>query len=204
MTTTSHHLDHEGALVRRRSRLQPIDRFERRVEGGVDAYGDIGAVQIVVDGRSDADDGEPGLRKGVGARERAVAADHDETFDRVLLEYLQRALPPFGGAELGAAGAAEHGAADVDDAGDVAGPERLELALDQPGVALSDAGHLEPARHTDAHHGPERRVHPRRVAPTRQHCNPLHPSVVPRAVLACLVLSPRIPTLKGGPGTTQR
>src|SRR2546430_4391286 len=29
------------------------------------------------------------------------------------LEHLQRALPPFGGAELRAAGAAEHGAADV-------------------------------------------------------------------------------------------
>src|SRR5207253_5080880 len=158
----------------------------RRVEGGVDTYGDIGAVQVVVDGRGDADDGEPCLRKSVGARERAVASDHDEPFDRVLLEHLQRALPSFGRAELRAAGAAEHGAADVDDAGDVAGPERLELALDQPGVALSDAGHLEPARHTDAPHGTERRVHPRRVAPARQHRNPLHHSPFTDTMSLCL------------------
>src|SRR5439155_1713355 len=69
--------------------------------------------------------------------------------------------------------------------------ERLELVLDQPGVALSDAGHLEPARHTDAHHGPERRVHPRRVPPARQHRNPLHPLVLSGMMFSMLTFGSR-------------
>ena len=49
--------------MRRAGRAQVVDRLERDVDGGVAADGDVGAVEVVVDGGGDADH-----RKAVLAR----------------------------------------------------------------------------------------------------------------------------------------
>jgi hypothetical protein len=61
----SHRLDEKSPLVRRGGDLQPINRFKRDVERGVDADGDLRAVQIIVNRRSHSHDREPHLRDRV-------------------------------------------------------------------------------------------------------------------------------------------
>ena len=76
-----HHLDQEGALVRGGRHLQPVDRLQRDVERGVDADRDLGAGEIVVDRRRDADHREAHLGQRQRAGLRAVAADHHQAVD---------------------------------------------------------------------------------------------------------------------------
>ena len=138
-----HHLDQERALVRRGRDLQAVDRLERDVQRGVDADRDLGARQIVVDRRRDADDLEAHLRQRQRPGLRAVAADDDQAVDAARragcarprartassLNSRSRALPrnvpprprmpPTSRA-----------------------PERLDRALDQAGVAVAHAEDL--------------------------------------------------------------
>ena len=72
--------------------------------------------------------------------------------------------------EFGTSRAAEHGAALLDDAADIACVERSERAGDKAGVAPPYPEHLPTFAQARTNHGPNRRVHPWRIAPARQHC----------------------------------
>ena len=50
----AHDLDDERAMMRRCSVFEPVDIVSGRVEGGIEANGDLGIGQIVVDGGGDA------------------------------------------------------------------------------------------------------------------------------------------------------
>src|SRR5262245_4756915 len=58
-----HRLDKKSSLMRRGCDFQPVNRFERDVERGVDADGYLRSVQVVVYCRSDSHDRETHLRE---------------------------------------------------------------------------------------------------------------------------------------------
>src|SRR5205823_5807750 len=72
-----HDLDDHDAMVRFGRRVQAIDRFGRKRDGGVEAETVRRADDIVVDGLRDADERDAALEELVADRERAVAADRD-------------------------------------------------------------------------------------------------------------------------------
>ena len=51
----AHHLDDERAVVAVAGGVQPVDRLHRHADGGVEAEGVVGGVQVVVDRLRDAD-----------------------------------------------------------------------------------------------------------------------------------------------------
>src|SRR5437016_1210231 len=97
-----------------------VDRLQRDVDGSVGTDGDGGAIEIVVDGRGDADHRKAELAEQLRAGLRAVAADHDEALDAALREVAQRLRAAALLAKLLAARAAEESTADLDDAADLA------------------------------------------------------------------------------------
>ncbi len=54
-TVAAHYFNKKRSPVRRGSDLKPIDRLERDVESGINAYGDFRSIKIVVDCGGDSD-----------------------------------------------------------------------------------------------------------------------------------------------------
>ncbi len=143
--------------------LQPVNGLQRDVEGGVHADGDVGAVQIVVNGGGHAHHGESAPRQLVGPGLGAVAADDHQPGDAAgpqLPDRLEHSGP---GPELRTAGAAQEGAALLNDAAHVPGAQGDELPLDQARVPVADAVRLPAAVNGRAHRSPDGRVHARGV-----------------------------------------
>src|SRR5690606_35409012 len=101
-------------------------------------------------------------------RLRAVAADHDECVGDCRQPIERAALADLG-LEFLAARAAEHRAAAMDDAPDVAVAELAKRALDQPRVAALDAERAPAAVEGGADDRADRRVHSGRITSARQY-----------------------------------
>ena len=74
----AHHLDDEGPVVRLRGRVQPVDGLHRDVDRGVEAEGEVGGVEVVVDGLRYADDVHAVLVQLGGDAEGVLTADGDQ------------------------------------------------------------------------------------------------------------------------------
>src|SRR5262249_8769900 len=100
------------------------------------------------------------LRQRQRARLRAVAADDDQAVDAPRLEVLDGARPHLLVLELAKPRAAQKRPAPLQDPADVAGPQRLDQAAHQPGVAVAYAERFP--THCDAHAagGADGGVHP--------------------------------------------
>src|SRR5262249_56557972 len=87
---------------------------------------------------------------------------------------------------------ADDRAAAREDPGDLAGPERLEASVDEPGPALADADHLVAARLRATRDRADDRVQPRGVPAAGQHAYALgHATIVrvaPRAMPQMVIL----------------
>ena len=143
---------------------QLVDALHRRVGGGVEADGIVGADDIVVDGAGNTHHGDAPLAQILGAPEGAVAADgHDAVQSQQLAGIIGLLLPCLG-AELLAAGGIQDGAAPVDDAADAGAVHLHEVAVDEALPAAADAHHLDAPAQGAAHHGADGGVHTRRVA----------------------------------------
>src|SRR5207247_2537949 len=125
---------------------------------------DIVAVDMGCDGGGNAADDEAFAGQRGRAGLRAVAADHHQAVDAAGGEVAQRRAAPGGLGELGAARAAEHGAAVLHDAADVARAQRLHGVGEEPGVAVAHAEHLRTPGECGARHGAHRGVHAGRGA----------------------------------------
>jgi hypothetical protein len=142
----AHHLDDHDAVVARRGRPEAVERVGGEGHRGVEAEGDDGAAEVVVDGLGHADDGDAGPEALEGDGEGAVAADDDERAESEVVEVLLRlgedggidllglAVADLGG-EAAAVRRAEDGAAEVEEAVHLevvedAGAHRLEQALE--------------------------------------------------------------------------
>src|SRR5664279_299321 len=172
----AHDLDEERPLVGGGRDLQAVDRFERDVEGRVDADRDVRARQVVVDRGGDAHNREPGLRERVCPHLRAAAADDDEAVDAAGPEDAERLLASDRGLERVAARAPEDRSALLDDAAHVPRAERRKLASEKSREAVAHAKDAPTLRDPRADDGADRRVHARRVASARQDGHASHPA----------------------------
>ena len=193
----SHDLDDEGALVGGGGRGDVVDRLEDAMQGGVRADGHVGADEVVVDAPDQAGHHERGVGGGrlggdlaalgqlgdepgpvraeyVGAGERAVSADDDETVDVVLQEVAGGGQLPVALAELRGAGGADDRAAAVEDRADRVPVERADAVAsgDGAGPPLHDGvglgAHAQGCPDDGAHGG----IHPLRVTAGRQDTDP--------------------------------
>ena len=82
----THHLHDHHAVVTLRRGVQPVDRVGRDLHGGVEAEGEVGRRQVVVDRLRHTDDLHAVTRKLVRDAERVFAADRDDRVDAVARE----------------------------------------------------------------------------------------------------------------------
>jgi hypothetical protein len=146
-----------------------VHRLDDGVHGGVDADRQAGEADVVVDRGRDSghpDRVAPLLRvgDGHGPGERAVTADDQELVDAALGQVGAGPVASRPLQELEAPGRAQQGAALAQDPGDVAGPERDQLALDQAAVAALHAEDLVALGQRDQRGGAHRCVHAGGVA----------------------------------------
>ena len=166
----AHHLDDHHAVVRLRGRVQAVDRLGRDRDGGVEAEGVVGRVQVVVDRLRNADDRKAVL--GVEPRrdaERVLAADRDERVEPLVLEGREHLLDAALELVRVRARRAEDRAAAREDSGDVAAAERLDDPFDQPAPALAHAEHLPPTAERASRDRADDRIQPGAVASAREH-----------------------------------
>ena len=81
-----HDLHDQRAAVALRRRVHSIEGLGRDLDRGLEAEGELGAVDVVVDGLRDADDRDARRGKGLRAGHGAVPADHHQRLQAVLLD----------------------------------------------------------------------------------------------------------------------
>src|SRR6266498_508677 len=162
-----HRLDEKSPLMRRGGDFQSVNSFERDVERGVDADGDLRAVQVVVNRRGHSHDRKIHLRERMRALLRAVAARRHQRGNIALVKLINRLLSRLFRFELRTPRAPERGSAPLDYPADISRAERREISGDQPGKAVADAEDFPSAIQPRAHDGPDGRIHSRGVPAAR-------------------------------------
>ena len=146
----AHDLDAHDAAVAAGGGVDAVDDLSGDVHGGVEAEGDVGAVDVVVDGLGQADDVQTLLGEEVGRLVGAVAAEAEQTVELGVLVGL------FHGRDLvdlvlfhhahqleGGALGSEDGAAQRQDAAEIVLAHLLVFAGDEAVVAVQDAHDLD-------------------------------------------------------------
>jgi hypothetical protein len=160
-----HHLDDQRAVVRLGGGVQAVDRLAGDVDRGVEAEGEVGAGQVVVDRLRYADDidaevGQPGRHA-----ERVLAADRDQRVDRALGQVVLDPLDAALDRERVRAARAEDGPAAREDPPHLGDAELHGHTLEGTLPAVAEADELEPVDGDAlAHHRADHRVQPRTVA----------------------------------------
>ena len=135
------------------------------VESGVVADGGIRAVEVVVYGARQADDGHVVLAgQPLRPGERTVAADHDERVNPELLHVLIGLVHALVRAELIAPGGFKDGSAPLDGVAHRFGGKFLDVPVDESFIAPVDAVDLPSLEDCRTGDGADRRVHSGRVA----------------------------------------
>ena len=166
----AHHLDDQHPVVRLGGRVQPVDRLHRDVDRGVEAEGEVGAGEVVVDRLRDADDVDAEVGELGGDAEGVLAADRDQRVDPVGREVV---LDPLDAAvdleRVGARGLQDRAAA-RQDAADLVDAERGGQVLQRPAPAVEEADELEAVLPDAlADDGPDDGVQAGAVAAAGQH-----------------------------------
>ena len=144
----AHHLDDHDAVVRLRRRVQPVDRLRRDRDRGVEAERVVG--RRTGRCRSSSARRRPGSRARAWSRAATpsvssppIATSASSPLAREGREHLLDAALELVRVRPRRA---EDRAAAREDPGDLARPERLDDALDEPAPALAHADHLPAAR----------------------------------------------------------
>ena len=181
----SHDFDDDHAIVRLGRRVHAIDGFGGNTHGRVEAEGEIGAGQIVVDRFRNAHYFYSVVKKFLRYRKRVVAANGDQRIASMFLEVFRAALQAvrtFGG--VGARGA-QDSAATRQNARHRRQVELHGFVFQQPAPALHESHKLVfIVKGALAHDRPNDRIESRTVAPARQHSN-FHCLLVPMRL--CIV-----------------
>ena len=166
----AHHLDHEHAVVRLGRGVQPVDRLHRDVDRGVEAEGEVGGVEVVVDRLGDADHVDAEVVQLGRHSEGVLASDGHQRVDaeveQVLLDLLHAALDL---ERVGARGA-EDGAAAREDAAHLRDAELAGHPLQRSLPAVAEPDELEAVLlDALADDGPDDRVQTGTVASSGEH-----------------------------------
>ena len=147
----AHHLEHHDPLVTGGGGVQPVEGVGGAGHGRIEAEGEGGAAEVVVDRLGHAHDRHAVLVELLGDGERAVAADADQPPDAELPQRVGRLGEQIGidahplthadeGGEPALVGGAEDRAALEEDAGGVLRRERhVGDGLDEPLIAAEEA-----------------------------------------------------------------
>ncbi len=150
--------------------MQPVDGLGGDVDRCVEAEGEVGATQVVVDRLGHSDDvdaqvGEPG-RDPQGV----LAADGDEGVDTVGLEVGGDLLDATIDLEGVGARRAQDGAATGQDAAHLGDAQLARHVLQWPAPSVAEADEVEAVVGDSlADDGPDDRIEPRAVTATGQH-----------------------------------
>ena len=146
-----------------------VDTLHDGVEGSVVAYGGIGAVEVIVDGARQADDGEVEfVGKDARAGERAVAADDDQGVYLVALDHVVGELTSLGRLKLLAPGSLEDSAALLYDIRYVLSAKIHDFIGDESLVSAIDALDFQPTEYSGAGDRTDGGIHARGVAARRE------------------------------------
>jgi hypothetical protein len=175
----AHDLDDHDATVRFSGRVQPVDRFGREADRGVEPETARRSEDVVVDGLRNADEWDAFLVELVRNRERPIAADAHERVEAVLLEHVHDAVRVIEGAlrrddrfdeGVAAVDGAENRAAEPEDPGHIAWNEHARfLGIDEAIEAVFDPQDLDARVVTGFDHCADHRVETGGVTPSRQY-----------------------------------
>ena len=151
-----HHLADHHAVMTVRCRMQPIDRFGRRIDCREEPEGDLRAIQVVIDRLWDADDIDASLHERRRTLHRTIAADDDERIDSVLANVVDACCgdiaedrftvwvkPSAPARGIAAVVGAEDGSAARQDAGNIAETQWADAIFDQPLKSVLNAKDLD-------------------------------------------------------------
>ena len=180
------------ALVRVASIADAVDRLDGRVQRGVEADGELGIIQVVINRAGNADRRHAQIVERARAGIGSVSADAHKTLNAQRAKVAHGFLLHGFLEEIQAAGGHQHRAALVDDAGHAAGIHFNVIVLGSQGLhqqaviaALkTNHGHLIAQRR--ANDSANRGIHAGRVATGSQYADALHGWIL----LLCLHPSP--------------
>lgn len=153
----AHELDDHDAVMRGGRRVHSIERFGRDMDRGLEPEGDVGAVEVVVDGFGNPNAVDP--RRGVGLSNghRPVAPDDDQCLDLADLQVRDAhirqvsiddfpvfVLAHWVPARVGLVVGPEDRAPHREDVGDIIDVERAYPVLDQPEEPVLDPEDFDP------------------------------------------------------------
>ena len=145
----AHHLDDHDAVVGLAGRAQAVDGLGGGLHGGVEAEGELGDGEVVVDGLGHTDDGHALAGEFAGDSQRVVAADSDEGINALAFERGVHGLgAALGGVGVGAGGA-EDGAPERQDIFAALGAEGHDITFHD--ALPSRCESRRPRRRTGAH-----------------------------------------------------
>ena len=161
----AHHLHEKDAVVRGGRVADLVDAVDDGVERRIVADGRIGAVEIVVDRAGKADHRHVVFAGEIfGAGKRAVAADHDQGVDMVVVQHFKGLGAAFRRPEFLAAGGLENRAAPLDDIADRFAGKFLDFAVDQAFIAPVDTVHFPACEDGGTRDRADGGIHSRRIA----------------------------------------
>ena len=164
----AHHFNHHHSLMAAGGGVQFVDRFHGGRDRRVEAEGEIGPRQVVVDRLRYADHGKP---HGVQFRRRpegVLAADGDQCVQPEDPEILQRPLRPPGVLERIGARGSDDRPADVEDPGDHLAVQVHRRGVEEPLPSVSQPDHAGTERVGFPDHRPDHRVQARTIASAGQ------------------------------------
>ncbi len=166
----AHHLDDEDPVVGLGGGVQPVDRLGRDVHRRVEAEGEVGAGEVVVDGLGYADHIDAEVGQLGRDPEGVLAADRDQRVDAVLGEVRLDLLHAAVDLERVGPRGPQDRAATRQDPAHLGHPELHGDALERAAPSVTEADEvvvvvLDPL----ADHRPDHRVQPRAVASAGQH-----------------------------------
>ena len=147
----AHDLDHDDPVVGVGRRVEAIDGIGGDPHGGVEAKGDVGAGDVVVDGLGHGQDRDPDLLQLEGVAHRAVPAQADQGVHPVLLDDLSHHRAPVHHLAIGdlhlvhlRPAGAEHRASPGEDPRQRVLVEAQEAVLHEPLEAVFEPDDLHP------------------------------------------------------------
>ena len=173
---SSHDLDDGAAAVGLGRVTDHVDHLHDGVHRGVEADGEVGTGDVVVDGAGDADTVDAFAGQGLGTAEGAVTADDDDAFDAETVAHVGRLLLTAVGHELHAAGRSENGTAALDDVGYAAQIHLRDITGHQAFIAVVDADHTHIVLEAGTDDGTDCCIHARGVAAAGENTDRFHRS----------------------------
>ena len=173
---SSHDLDDRAAAVGLGRVSNHVDHLHDGVHRGVEADGEVGTGDVVVDGAGDADTVDAFAGQGLGTAEGTVTADDDDAFDAETVAHVGRLLLTAVGHELHAAGRSENGTTALYDVGYAAQVHLRDITGHQAFIAIVDADDAHIVFKAGTDDGTDSCIHARGVAAAGKDADRFHMS----------------------------